>query len=174
VFINLYGASEKTYGLIFGGIGALLIATTQLNHFLLRRFSSEQIVKFSLIYQLVMGTLLVGATALNLLNLGILIVLVALFMAVHGICNTNASALALIPFSKHAGSAASLAGSFRMAMGGLSSALVSVFYNGSEWPMIAVMVACSVTGLAVIVTGRMIQKYRAVKHGISEPEAIAL
>ncbi len=174
VFINLYGTSQKTYGLIFGGVGALLIATTQLNHFLLRRFSSEQIVKFSLIYQLAVGTLLIAATALNLLSLSVLIVLIALFMAVHGICNTNASALALIPFKKHAGSAASLAGSFRMAMGGLSSALVSVLYNGSEWPMIAVMVACSVTGLAVILTGRMIQKYRALKHGISDPEPIAL
>jgi len=99
---------------------------------------------------------------------------VGLFMAVHGICNTNASALALIPFSKHAGSAASLAGSFRMAMGGLSSALVSVFYNGSVWPMIVVMVLCPVAGIAVILIGRITQKYRAVKHGISDPEPVAL
>jgi DHA1 family bicyclomycin/chloramphenicol resistance-like MFS transporter len=95
-------------------------------------------------------------------------------LAVHGISNTNASALALIPFTKHAGSAASLAGSFRMAMGGLSSALVSVFYNGSVWPMIAVMVLCPLAGMTVIFVGRMTQKYRAIKHGISDPEPVAL
>jgi MFS transporter, DHA1 family, multidrug resistance protein len=174
IFLNLYGVSEKTYGVIFGGIGALLIAATQLNHFLLRRFTSEQIVKFSLLYQLVVGVLLIGAASLNFLNLTSLIVLVALFLAVHGISNTNASALALIPFTKHAGSAASLAGSFRMAMGGLSSALVSVFYNGSVWPMIAVMVLCPLAGMTVIFVGRMTQKYRAIKHGISDPEPVAL
>ena len=174
VFMNLYGASEETYGLIFGIIGGVLIATVQLNHILLKRYTSEQIVKFGLLAQLTVGVLLILGSILNLFNLIGLVTAIALFIAPHGICNTNASALSLIPFKKHAGSAASLAGSFRMAMGGLSSALVSVFYNGTQWPMIVVMVMCVVFGFAFIAIGREVVKYRAEKHGITDQETVIL
>jgi MFS transporter, DHA1 family, multidrug resistance protein len=174
VFMNLYGVSEETYGLIFGGVGAVLIASTQLNHILLKKHTSEQIVKYAMIYQLITGSILIAGTALHVFNLAGLIVMVILFLAAHGISNTNASALALNPFRKHAGSAASLAGSFRMAMGGVSSALVSLFYNGSEWPMIIVMVMCVLSGFIIIVAGSRTKKYRAVKHGISDNEPVIL
>jgi MFS transporter, DHA1 family, multidrug resistance protein len=170
VVMNLYGASEKTYGLIFGGVGAVLISGTQLNHVLLKKYSSEQIVKYSMIYQLAIGGVLITGTALALFNLVGLVIMMMLFLAAHGIASTNSSALALNPFKKHAGSAASLAGSFRMAMGGLSSGLVSFFYNRSEWPMITVMVMCILSGLIIIVAGNHTKKYRAVEHGISEKE----
>ena len=61
-----------------------------------------------------------------------------------------------------------------MAMGGVASGMVSEFYNGTQWPMIIVMVMCTVMGLAVILIGRSIKKYRALKHGISDPEPVAL
>jgi DHA1 family bicyclomycin/chloramphenicol resistance-like MFS transporter len=82
-----------------------------------------------------------------------LVALIALVLSGHGLTNPNANALSLAPVSKHAGSAASLAGSFRMGMGGLVSALVSVFHNGTAVPMIAVMVICIFLALLILLAG---------------------
>jgi DHA1 family bicyclomycin/chloramphenicol resistance-like MFS transporter len=74
-------------------------------------------------------------------------------------------ALSLAPFSKHTGSAASLLGSFRMTMGGVVSALVSVLHNNTALPMVGVMAGCSACGLTLLLAGKAVVKYRAGKEG---------
>src|SRR5690606_8151386 len=59
VFMNLYHMSETQYGWIFAILAFAMIGSTQLNHFLLKKFRSEQIIKFTLFYQTVVGLLLV-------------------------------------------------------------------------------------------------------------------
>src|SRR5690606_9494882 len=77
----------------------------------------------------------------------------ALFMAGHGLVNPNTNALCLAPFSRHTGSAASLTGSFRMGMGGVVSALVTLFHDGTPAPMVGGMAGCSFTGLVILLAG---------------------
>ena len=45
VFMNIYGVSEQQYGWIFAGLAIAIIGSTQLNHILLKRFKSEELVK---------------------------------------------------------------------------------------------------------------------------------
>ena len=158
VFMNFYNASEKEYGFIFAFIAFFIIGSTQLNHFLLRRFTSGQIIRTTLIYQSVLALILIAGTWLFSMEKYELIALTALFLGGQGLTNPNANALALAPFSKHVGSAASLAGSFRMGMGGLVSALVSVFHNGTAMPMIGVMAGCVLVGFIVLMAGRQLVK----------------
>jgi DHA1 family bicyclomycin/chloramphenicol resistance-like MFS transporter len=94
--------------------------------------------------------------------------MIALLLSGHGLVNPNAVALSLAPFSKHTGSAASLSGSFRMAIGGIASALVSVFHNHTAIPMIAVMVGCIFSGLILLATGKVTVRYRARKKDLEE------
>jgi DHA1 family bicyclomycin/chloramphenicol resistance-like MFS transporter len=173
VFINLYHVSEQEYGWIFAFIAFFIIGSTQLNHLLLKRFKSAQIIKATLLYQTVVGLLLITGTYLLWFNKFELVGLIALFLAGHGLTNPNANALSLAPFSKHTGSAASLAGSFRMAMGGIVSALVSVFHNGTAMPMVGIMVACIFTGLVLLLTGRSLMKLPEAEPGFEE-EATAI
>src|SRR5690606_7588595 len=49
VFINIYDLSEKQYGWVFALLAFAMIGTTQLNHFLLRKFKSEQIIQVTLL-----------------------------------------------------------------------------------------------------------------------------
>ena len=51
VFMNIYKITEQQYGLVFGILAGSMIGSTQLNHFLLRRFNNKQIVQFSLTYR---------------------------------------------------------------------------------------------------------------------------
>jgi DHA1 family bicyclomycin/chloramphenicol resistance-like MFS transporter len=172
VFMNIYHTTEQQYGLIFAIVGGVIIASTQLNHFFLRRFKSEQIVNAALIYQLVMGTALIVGSWLGLFNATGLIIFIGLFLAGHGLTNPNAMSLSLAPFSKHTGSAASLLGSFRMAMGGVVSALVSVFHNGTELPMVVMMVLCVLSGFIVLMMGKTAIRYRADQKEIENETVI--
>lgn len=170
VFINLYGFSPQEYGWIFAWVAGVIIACTQLNLFLLKRFTSQQIIKINICIQSFFGIVLLVGTSMGWLDKFSLIAFISLFLAGHGLTNANANALALAPFTKHVGSAASLGGSFRMAMGGIASALVSALYNGTEIPMVAVMVGCVLCGFVLLVTGKLTVRYRARKRDIeNEP-----
>lgn len=153
VFMNIYGTSEQEYGWIFAFIAFFIIGSSQLNHILLRFFSSEQIIRTTLLCQALVGIALLSVTLVSLPNQYLLIGLIALFLTGQGLTNPNASALSLAPFSRHVGSAASLSGSFRMGMGGVVSALVSVFHDGTAIPMIGVMVGCVIVGFIALLIG---------------------
>jgi MFS transporter, DHA1 family, multidrug resistance protein len=173
VFMNLYGATPQEYGWIFAGIAAIIIGTTQLNHILLRKNSSQKVIKINISIQSTIGLVLVVGTYFGWYDKTSMIILIALFLAGHGITNANATALSLAPFSRHTGSAASLGGSFRMAMGGVGSALVSAFYNGTAMPMIAVMTGCVIVGGFFLLIGRATVKYRArIKDVEEEPSSV--
>jgi len=169
VFINIYGVSEKEYGWIFTFIAFFIIGSTQMNHFLLRRFTSGQIIRATLIYQAIIGLILIGGSLFFTFGTYQLVALIALFLAGQGLTNPNANALSLAPFSRHVGSAASLAGSFRMGMGGVVSALVSVFHNGTTMPMVGVMVGCTLVGFIILLAGR--EKIRLSEAQSSEETA---
>jgi DHA1 family bicyclomycin/chloramphenicol resistance-like MFS transporter len=172
VFINLYHTSEKEYGWIFALVASAIIATTQLNHLLLKKFRSEQIIKTTLLIQTLLGVVLVVGTSYGWFDKITLVVVIAAFLSGHGLTNPNAVALSLAPFSKHTGSAASLLGSFRMAMGGVASALVSALHNNTALPMISVMVGCVIVGLLVLIGGKTTVHYRARKKQDDESSLV--
>ena len=43
-----------------------------------------------------------------------------------------------------------------MGIGGIVSALVSVFHNGTAMPMVGVMTGCIFVGIAVLLAGRLL------------------
>jgi DHA1 family bicyclomycin/chloramphenicol resistance-like MFS transporter len=163
VFMNIYHVAEKQYGWIFAIVAGIMIGATQLNHILLKKFTSQQIIKITFVFQSIIGLLFVTGTVLGWYNVFGFVGMVTLFVAGHGLINPNSTALSLAPFAKHAGSAASLAGSFRMAMGGVASALVSAFHNGTAIPMVAVMVGCSACGFLCLGVGKSTVRYAARK-----------
>jgi MFS transporter, DHA1 family, multidrug resistance protein len=154
VFINIYQLNETQYGWIFGLLAFAMIGTTQLNHLLLRVFSSREIIRITLIYQSISGFLLVMGTYYDWFNLYTFVGLMFIFLTGQGLTNPNAAALTLAPFSKNAGSASALMGSFRMGMGGLVSAMVSVLHDGTSLPMVIMMTLCAVGGLLAFSIGR--------------------
>jgi MFS transporter, DHA1 family, multidrug resistance protein len=165
VFINIYGINEKQYGWVwvFAFIAAGIIGSSQLNHFLLRRFSNSQLVRYPLIYQSVIGTFMILGTALGWFNLYSLLVVMFVFVTGQGLIGPNATALSLAPFTKNTGSAASLLGSYRMAVGGVVSALVGVFHDGTALPMIVMMAICPMIAVIILTIGKGAVRYHARK-----------
>jgi DHA1 family bicyclomycin/chloramphenicol resistance-like MFS transporter len=163
VFLNQYRVSQGQYSFIFAFLAFAMIGSTQLNHLLLKRFSSEQIIRTTLLYQSATGLLLVAGTWQGWYNAYTLVLVMFVFLTGQGLTNPNASALSLNPFSRLAGSAAALMGSFRLAMGGVVSAAVSLWHTQTALPMAGVMTLCAVSGLVLLFTGNKVLLSRAAR-----------
>lgn len=172
VFMNGYGISETGYGWIFALLATAMIGSTQMNHVLLRKFKSEQIIKVSLVYQSFVGLIMILGVWLQWLNVYSLIGLMFIFLTGHGLNSPNTAALSLAPFSKNAGSASAMMGSVRMAMGGVASAMVSVFYTGTALPMVIMMAACAFVGALILNLARF-YPYLSSKHTQKNPAEVA-
>ncbi|MEP0712184.1 multidrug effflux MFS transporter [Algoriphagus sp.] len=150
VFMNLYGFTEHQFGWLFAILAFAMIGSTQLNHILLKKFTSQQIINFSLHYQSITGLLLVAGIFFEFLNVTGLITLMFVFLTAHGLNGPNTTALAMAPFSKNAGSASAMLGSMRMAFGGVVTAIVSSFHATSAFPMVVGMAICAIGGFIVL------------------------
>ncbi len=161
VFMNIYRVSEQQYGWIFAFLAFAMIGSTQLNHILLKKFKSEQIIKITLVYQSVIGLILVIGTYYGWYDKYALIILMFIFLTGQGLTGPNTAALSLAPFPNHAGSASALMGSWRLGAGGIVSAIVSLLHNHTAVPMVGMMVACAIVSLALLYIGNIRVKYRA-------------
>ncbi|PZX52068.1 multidrug effflux MFS transporter [Algoriphagus chordae] len=150
VFMNLYGLTEHQFGWLFAILAFAMIGSTQLNHILLKKYTSQQIINFSLHYQSVTGIVLVLGVFFNFFNLYTLIGTMFIFLTAHGLNGPNTTALAMAPFSKNAGSASAMLGSMRMAIGGIVTAIVSLFHASSAFPMAAGMAICAFGGFIIL------------------------
>lgn len=169
VFMELYHVSDKQYGWIFAIIAMGLILAAQVNSVLLRKFSSEQIIRVTLFCQCLTGIALVVGTWFHLLGLYSTIFLIWVFLSTQGFAFPNSSALSLAPFSKNAGTASALMGAIQLGIGAISTALVSLFNNNTAMPMAAVMCICAITSFVVLLIGRKIIANAAV--GVLKKEA---
>ena len=161
VFMKIFKVSEQQYGWIFGLIAAGLITCSQLNNVLLKKYSSEQIIKTVLLTQTVIGLLLFIGSFFGWLNLYSTIFLIFLFLSCQGFSFPNSAALSLAPFTKEAGSASALMGALQMGFGAVASALVGFINNGTTLPMTGVMAGCALLGLIILAIGRKRIEHRS-------------
>jgi MFS transporter, DHA1 family, multidrug resistance protein len=153
VFMQLFKVSQEQYSLIFGGLAAGLVLSSQLNRVFLKYYSCEQIIKTILWVQTVIGMSLYGLSLMGWLNLYNSIILIFLFLCCQGFSFPNASALSMAPFKKEAGTASALMGALQMGFGALAAGLVGFLSNGTSLPMTGVMAGCAVAGLITLMLG---------------------
>ena len=154
VFIVLFKLTEQHYGWIFGIVAAGLISASQLNNRLLRKFTSEQIIKAALYFQTIIGVILVSLSVFNLVELYSTILLIFLFLSCQGFIFPNASALTMAPFAANAGSASALMGFIQMSVGAFMSAMVSVFQGTTNLSMVGIMAFCSIAASMIYTFGK--------------------
>jgi DHA1 family bicyclomycin/chloramphenicol resistance-like MFS transporter len=174
VFMNIYQVTEQQYGWIFAFLAFAMIGSTQLNHLLLRRFTSEQIIKVTLLYQSVLGVVLIVGVYNNWFGLMGLIGMMFLFLTGQGLTGPNTSALSLAPFRRHTGSASALLGSWRMGAGALISAIVSFLHNHTSLPMVGMMAFCTIGGLIILYAGNIVVKHHASRTVVEDEVSVLL
>jgi DHA1 family bicyclomycin/chloramphenicol resistance-like MFS transporter len=168
VFMELYHVTSQHFGWIFALIAAGLIASSQLNNIMLRKYSSSQIVRVTLTSQCIVAIVLVTGTYFQWLGLYGTIACIFFYLCCQGFSFPNSSALSMAPFTKEAGSASALMGSIQMALGAGSSALVGLLSNGTAIPMTAVMAGCSSAAVIILILGRRAILYRCKPQDVEE------
>ena len=168
VFMEIYKVSEQQYGLIFAIIAAGLIIASQVNSLMLRRYSSEQIIRIALLLQAITGITLCAGSIFNIWNVYEMVGLIFIFLSCQGFTFPNSSALSLAPFAKNAGTASALLGGIQMGIGTLSSAAVSLFNNKTPLSMTGVMALCACIAFSVLIIGRKYIQYNAGTGDVKE------
>lgn len=154
VFMEVFKTSDKEYGWIFAFLSVGFIGSSQVNTILLKKYSSQQLIKWALLGQMIVGALFLAVALSSYLTLPITIVFLFLFLSCLGIANPNAAALSLAPFSKNAGSASAMMGAVQMGMGTLISVAISLFEVKSATPMITAMAITATLAVIVLLLGR--------------------
>jgi DHA1 family bicyclomycin/chloramphenicol resistance-like MFS transporter len=143
VFQHQYGLGEQQFGLVFGAGAVGLIAATQLNVWLLRRYSPQRILATAVVVGAAAGLALVGLAATGLGGLPGLLVPLWVMIATVGLVFPNAPALAMSRHGEMAGTASALLGAVQFGVGGLAAPMVGLLGGGS-------------VAMAVVIAGGML------------------
>ncbi len=138
VFMTHFGLTNSSYGLIFGLNALGMMTGSNINAFLVRRFSPYSILPYAFCAMSVFCVLLVVG---GVLNLGFWVFEVNLFFMISslGFVVPNVTSLAMARFKSLSGTASALFGFTQFALAGAVSALVGVVEANSPLPLALVM-----------------------------------
>ncbi len=160
LYMELFKLSDRAYGLVFALLAGGLILASQVNRLLLKRYKTEQIITSALIGMSITGLMLI-LTALNgWESLALMLALQFIYLSCLGYILPNASAMAMSPFTKGAGSASALMGALQMGIGAGVSIVLSLLQNGTTLPMMIVMSACGLLSLSILFIGQRSMRYK--------------
>ncbi|MGB2571257.1 multidrug effflux MFS transporter [Micromonospora citrea] len=153
-----YGLDEQQFGFAFGAGAVGLIAATQFNVRLLRRYPPQRILVAALTVGTAAGLALLAFAATGLGGLPSLLVSLWVVLAATGLAMPNAPALALSRHGEAAGTASALLGAVQFGVGALAAPLVGVLGTGAVAMALVVsggMVASTAVLLVIVRPGRL-------------------
>jgi MFS transporter, DHA1 family, multidrug resistance protein len=150
VYQGEFGLDEQQFGLLFGAGAFWLIAATQLNPLLLRRWSPQALLVAGTVAGAAAGTALVLLAATGTGGLPAVAGSLWAVLFACGLALPNAPALALSRHGDAAGTAAALLGAVQFGVGAAVSPVVGVLGNDAV-AIGAVVVAALVLAIAVLV-----------------------
>jgi MFS transporter, DHA1 family, multidrug resistance protein len=121
IFMDGYHLSTKAFGIVFAVLVMGFIGGNQVNIFLLRKFTSQQIFFVALILQVLIGALFFAGMHTHRIGLPATLVLFFVFLSCIGLTYPNSAALGLAPFTRDAGRASALLGFIQTGTGALIS-----------------------------------------------------
>jgi DHA1 family bicyclomycin/chloramphenicol resistance-like MFS transporter len=154
IFLELYQVGPRFYGAIFACLAAGFIGGSQVNIWLLKRYSSERILEVAMLGQCLVALFFVLFALMGWLNLAGTLVFLFAILSCAGMVNPNAGALSLAPFGTHAGSASALLGFIQISAGSLTSAAVGFFSVKSCLPTAAILALTALPALGVSALGK--------------------
>ncbi|HYO40268.1 MAG TPA: multidrug effflux MFS transporter [Nocardioidaceae bacterium] len=145
-----FGLDERTFGILFS-VGAVgLIAASQVNVVLLRRFGPGSILSAALTAAAVAGVVLLANAVTGTGGLLGILVPVWVIMAMVALCGPNATALALADHGERAGAAAALLGAAQFTVGAVVAPLTGLGEAGSAVPMAATIAGALVLAAVLV------------------------
>ncbi|MDQ2752462.1 MAG: hypothetical protein M3R72_05500 [Bacteroidota bacterium] len=139
---------------MFALLSVGFIGGSQLNHWLTKRYSSPQIFTAALMVQSIASVLFLVVVWAGSLSLTGHLIFLFIILSCVGISAPNATAVAMSPFAKTAGSASALLGFIQIGIGGIVSSAVGLLHQKGSLPLAASMAVSVVIALFVFLGGR--------------------
>ncbi|ENH9680651.1 TPA: Bcr/CflA family multidrug efflux MFS transporter [Enterobacter asburiae] len=146
VYIELNHVSPQHFGYYFALNIVFLFTMTIINSRFVRRVGALNMFRAGLWIQFVMAIWLVVSAFLGV-GFWALVVGVAAFVGCVSMVSSNAMAVILDEFPHMAGTASSLAGTFRFGIGAIVGALLSMATFTTAWPMLWAMAFCATSSI---------------------------
>jgi DHA1 family bicyclomycin/chloramphenicol resistance-like MFS transporter len=148
-----YGLGQQAFALVFGAGAVALIAATQFNVVLLRRFAPQTIVLWALVAASVAGVVFVGLSSFHVGGLLGFLLPVWAILGAMGFVLPNAPAVALSRHPDAAGTAAALLGAAQFGLGAALAPLVGVLGNDEIALALAMTTGMVIALLALLAVG---------------------
>ncbi|MCK7434645.1 Bcr/CflA family multidrug efflux MFS transporter [Enterobacter bugandensis] len=146
VYIELNHVSPQHFGYYFAVNIVFLFVLTIINSRFVRRVGALNMFRAGLWIQFVMAVWLVVSAFLDV-GFWALVIGVAAFVGCVSMISSNAMAVILDEFPHMAGTASSLAGTFRFGIGAIVGALLSMATFTTAWPMLWAMAFCATSSV---------------------------
>ncbi|HBN5338399.1 TPA: Bcr/CflA family multidrug efflux MFS transporter [Enterobacter cloacae] len=146
VYIELNHVSPQHFGYYFALNIVFLFIMTIINSRFVRRIGALNMFRAGLWIQFVMAIWLVVSAFFGV-GFWALVVGVAAFVGCVSMISSNAMAVILGEFPHMAGTASSLAGTFRFGIGAVVGALLSMATFNTAWPMLWAMAFCATSSI---------------------------
>jgi DHA1 family bicyclomycin/chloramphenicol resistance-like MFS transporter len=165
IFMDSFKVDARTFGGIFALLSIGIIGGSQVNLLLSRWYASERILQVALFSQCVVAVIFLAGTITGSFGLVATIILFFALLSCIGILTPNATALALAPFGKNAGSASALIGFLQIGTGALASSGVGLFNSGNSLPAISILTGMALLALLILTVGK-----RKIIHKTTDEE----
>ena len=146
VYIELNHVAPQHFGYYFALNIVFLFILTIINSRFVRRVGALNMFRIGLWIQFVMAVWLVVSAFLGV-GFWALVIGVAAFVGCVSMISSNAMAVILDEFPHMAGTASSLAGTFRFGIGAIVGALLSMATFTTAWPMLWAMAFCATSSV---------------------------
>ncbi|MEH3478471.1 Bcr/CflA family multidrug efflux MFS transporter [Enterobacter cloacae] len=146
VYIELNHVSPQHFGYYFALNIVFLFIMTIINSRFVRRIGALNMFRAGLWIQFVIAIWLVVSAFLGV-GFWALVVGVAVFVGCVSMISSNAMAVILDEFPHMAGTASSLAGTFRFGIGAVVGALLSMATFNTAWPMLWAIAFCATSSI---------------------------
>jgi len=142
IFIELYRISPQKFGFFFGSNAIGIIGASQINRWLVHRYTAREILQTVLWITLAASVGLLFGAYTNQAGLAGIVIPLWFFIAMHGIVSPNTTALAMGPYGAAAGSASALLGTVQFGLGAAAGSLIGAFADGTARPFATVLAGC--------------------------------
>ena len=139
LLIGTYGISPQHFGWVFGLNAFGVIGASQVNRYLLRRSTPDEVLSRASIIAVVASIALTIAAVTGIGERWTVLPLLFVLLASYGFMQGNTMAGALNIDFKRSGSISALMGGASFGVGALAASLAGFFHNGTPAPMAIVM-----------------------------------
>lgn len=161
VFIDYYGLSEKSYGILFGINAANFMIFANINARIVRRYSPYYVLPFSFTTMFGIALLL---TIAGFFDLGFLVFEILLFFMIGmlGFIIPNTTTLAMARFKENSGSASAMLGAIQFTLAGGISFVVSYLEANSPLPLALIITICLIIACRIyfFLNAKRIKQYK--------------